>query len=368
MTVSSPPVRPGISLAMFYTRLFKCAGAPLSHFRLVLGIMMKTGIRSGCSGRTERNAMRLVTILALILSADLMVAANASELPAKQLFSEVGSPAPLPPRPVGAYSNGCVAGAVALPADGPEWQHMRLSRNRSWGTPQLVAFVEKLARDAKTKDSWPGLLVGDLGQPRGGPTPTDHSSHENGLDVDIWFAPMPDRRLSVEERETMPLQSVLVPGSHFKLDMNKVPEGLDRLLKRTASYPEVQRILVNPGIKKLLCDRSRGDRGWLRKIRPWYKHDDHFHVRLRCPSGSSGCRAQKPPPRGNGCGVGLAYWFTPAPWKPPSKPAAKPAETMLSDMPPACADILAAGGAEGADVGDVARRDLPPLPKIRPRN
>ncbi len=292
--------------------------------------------------------MKFATVpAALIVNAVLLsaaTAARADDVPAKVLFSRVTAPAPLAPRPVGYYARGCVAGAVALPPDGPEWQAMRLSRNRNWGTPQLVAFVQKLAHDTKTKDGWPGLLVGDLGQPRGGPTPTDHSSHQNGLDVDIWFAPMPYPRLSIDEREVMPLQSVLVPGSHYEVDMMRFPDGLDRVLKRAASYPEVERILVNPGVKKILCDRAGRDRAWLSKIRPWYKHDDHMHVRLSCPPGARSCRAQKPPPSDDGCGVSLAYWLSPLPWKrsAPEDPAPPPKEIMLSDLPGACTDILKA--------------------------
>jgi penicillin-insensitive murein endopeptidase len=224
---------------------------------------------------------------------------------------------------------------------------MRLSRNRTWGTPELVAFVKKLARDTKARDGWPGLLVGDLGQPRGGPTPSDHSSHQNGLDVDLWFAPMPFPRLDAGERETMPLQSVLVPGSSYEVDMMRFPQGLDRVLRRAASYPEVQRILVNPGIKKILCERAGGDRAWLSKVRPWYGHDDHMHVRLRCPAGASGCRAQKPPPSDDGCGVALAYWLSPLPYRRTSAPEDEdlpPKEIMLSDLPAACTAILNATG------------------------
>ena len=62
-----------------------------------------------------------------------------------------------------------MAGGAALPVDGPAWQVMRLSRNRNWGHPDLVALVERLAIEAKEKDGWNGLLVGDLAQPRGGP-------------------------------------------------------------------------------------------------------------------------------------------------------------------------------------------------------
>jgi len=302
--------------------------------------------------------MRIATIPVLAAASALVasvIVAAADEVPAKVLFSKADGPAPMSARSVGFYSRGCVAGAEALPVDGPDWQVMRLSRNRYWGMPQLVGFIEQLAKDARAQDGWSGLLVGDLGQPRGGPAPTGHVSHQTGLDVDIWFTPMPGRHLSAQERENLSARSVIVPGSHFQLDMSKWPEGLDRVLKRAAGYPEVQRIFVNPGVKKLLCERAGNDRDWLRKIRPWYKHDDHFHVRLRCPSGMSSCRSQDPPPAGDGCGDSLAYWLSPEPWKPPpkpKKPPPPPKEIMLSDLPAACAQILDAAAA--------------PLPPIRP--
>jgi penicillin-insensitive murein endopeptidase len=297
----------------------------------------------------------LPALAAIAIFATVAATATAEEVPAKVLFSKVDGPAPLAARSIGFYSRGCVAGAKALAVDGPEWQAMRLSRNRYWGTPELVAYIERLAKDTRALDGWPGLLVGDLGQPRGGPTPTGHTSHQTGLDVDIWFDPMPDRRLSVEEREKMGARSVLVSGSHVELDMSQWPEGLDRVLKRAAGYPEVERIFVNPGVKKLLCERAGNDRAWLRKIRPWYKHDDHFHVRLRCPAGIPGCRSQDPTPAGDGCGENLAYWLGPEPWKPapkPKKPPPPPREIMLSDLPAACAEILGAAA--------------PPLPPARP--
>ena len=51
---------------------------------------------------------------------------------------------------------------------------------------------------------WPGFLVGDISQPRGGPMFTGHASHQIGLDADVWLTPMPDRTLSRAERESMP--------------------------------------------------------------------------------------------------------------------------------------------------------------------
>jgi penicillin-insensitive murein DD-endopeptidase len=303
--------------------------------------------------------MRLAAIPALVVLLSAVPAADAADNdPAKILFSRVEGPAPMASRSIGFYSRGCVAGAKALPVDGPEWQVMRLSRNRYWGMPELVTVIERLAKDAREKDGWSGLLVGDLGQPRGGPTPFGHASHQTGLDVDIWFDPMPDRRLAAEERETMSARSVLVPGTNVKLDMKKWPDGLDRVIKRAAGYPEVERIFVNPGVKKLLCDRAGSDRKWLSKVRPWYKHDDHFHVRLRCPAGMSSCRPQDPPGADDGCGANLAYWLGPEPWKPapkPKKPPPPAKQITLSDLPAACREVL----------GTAA--DLPPpIPPIRP--
>ena len=74
-------------------------------------------------------------------------------------------------RAIGFYAKGCMAGGKALPVDGPAWQVMRLSRNRNWGHPELVALVERLAAEAKEKDGWNGLLVGDMPSRAAAPCP-----------------------------------------------------------------------------------------------------------------------------------------------------------------------------------------------------
>ena len=101
-------------------------------------------------------------------------------LPAKELFGRRVAPAKLPAKPIGFYSRGCLAGADMLPMDGDAWQVMRLSRNRNWGHPALVSFLTQIAREARAQNIWPGLLVGDMSQPRGGPMITGHTSHQIG--------------------------------------------------------------------------------------------------------------------------------------------------------------------------------------------
>jgi penicillin-insensitive murein endopeptidase len=275
--------------------------------------------------------------------------------PAKALFGAVKTPAPMAARAIGFYAKGCLAGAKALPVDGPAWQAMRLSRNRNWGHPNLVALVEKLANETKKNDGWPGLLVGDLSQPRGGPMVSSHASHQVGLDADIWFLAMPDRRLTEREREDLAAPS-MVAEDGVTVDPKMWTEGHAKVVKRAASYASVERIFVHPAIKKALCDAHGKDenRAWLHKIRAYWGHHDHFHVRIACPDGSTGCESQPPLPADDGCGKELTNWLAlvkpkPKPETPTPPPvvAAKPAPPKpgltMDQLPAECRAVLASG-------------------------
>ena len=74
----------------------------------------------------------------------------------------------------------------------------------------MVHTIEHIARDAH-RAGWPGLLIGDMSQPRGGPMKTGHASHQIGLDVDIWLTPMPSYVLTAAEREEMSAVNVVAP-------------------------------------------------------------------------------------------------------------------------------------------------------------
>jgi penicillin-insensitive murein DD-endopeptidase len=266
-----------------------------------------------------------------------------TSVPAKLLFSAVARPAPLAARSIGFYSRGCLAGAVALPITGPSWQVMRLSRNRNWGHPRLVRYLERLAKDAGSF-GWSGLLVGDLSQPRGGPMPTGHTSHQIGLDADIWLTPMPNRLLTRQEREDMMAVSML--RDPLNVDLSRWTALHTRLIKAAASYPEVERIFVHPAIKQVLCNQAGRDRAWLSKVRPWWGHYYHFHVRIACSPGDGSCRAQQPVHGDDGCDGELDDWFTrlrQAEMQPsPSKPSSS--DLKLDDLPTDCRALLAFGG------------------------
>ncbi len=190
----------------------------------------------------------------------------------------------------------------------------------------MIGLLEKLSRDA-AKDGWPGLLVGDISQPRGGPMLTGHASHQVGLDADIWLTPMPKKRFTDAERESVSAVSMLKPDSLY-VDPKKWTPARTALIRHAASYPEVERIFVHPGIKKQLCDTVTGDRSWLGKVRPYWGHFYHFHVRLTCQPGSPQCKPQPKVAAGDGCDKSLAWWFTDEPWK-PAKPSKEPPKSRV---------------------------------------
>ena len=263
---------------------------------------------------------------------------NAPSTPAKELFARKSTPYPGTPRSIGGDFDGCLAGAVSLPVTGPAWQVMRPSRNRNWGHPQLIRFIERLAADAR-KVGWNGLLVGDMSQPRGGPMLSEHTSHQIGLDVDIWFAPMPDHVQSREERELGPAIDVVAPDLR-DVDPDVWTRRHTALIRTAAHDPMVVRILVNAAIKRALCREAGADRTWLYKVRPWYGHAEHFHVQIACPAGSAECKPPAPPRPSDGCGHELEFWFKESTLHPqPGKP--RPVLT-LAGLPPACKQIVKA--------------------------
>lgn len=239
-------------------------------------------------------------------------------------------------RSIGDYTAGCLSGASKLPADGEGYQAMRLSRKRLYGHPDLIQFIEKLGRNAATRD-WGTLLIGDLSQPRGGPTLTGHRSHQTGLDVDIWYLlsrQAAKRSLTAEERENWHAPSVLLPKSD-KINVSQWSPVQEQVLETAARMPEVERIFVNPSVKQWLCERKSGH-AWLSKLRPWWGHHDHFHVRLKCPENDPACLSQAPIPPGDGCDATLSWWFT-AEARSTVTQKAPPLEPQL---PPQCEDVL----------------------------
>ncbi|MDD5037347.1 MAG: penicillin-insensitive murein endopeptidase [Methylococcaceae bacterium] len=263
--------------------------------------------------------------------ASLLLVFYAAE-PRASSWSERMTPTDEAARSIGQTNNGCIAGAHALPLEGPGYQVMHIERNRFYGHPQLVKTIQTLGQKADAAGL--GVLqIGDLGQARGGPLPFGHRSHQTGLDVDIWFNLDPRIHAAANDLRSNINAPSMLNGAKNGLNHSLWNQNHIAMLELAASLAEVDRIFVNPYIKKALCGQAGERRSWLRKIRPWYHHDDHFHLRIACPSDSPSCEKQEAVPAGDGCDASLDWWFQPHP------PTSGPAEEK-PPLPQECQAIL----------------------------
>lgn len=288
--------------------------------------------------------MRLLHFLTCVtFGLGLAIPALAEPL-AKQLFGAKTIASRQDPAAYGSYSRGCVAGAVQLPESGPTWQAMRLSRNRNWGHPETIDFIQKLSAFAARQPGWSGLYVGDISQPRGGPMLSGHRSHQIGLDADIWMLPASRLNLTRNQREN--ISSISLRRAEGAFVNQNWSRAHHEIIRAAAKDKRVARIFVFPGAKVQMCNDEKGNRRYLRKIRPWYGHHYHFHVRLACPRGARGCVDQDPPPKGDGCAEAQQWVnniINPPPPKPPdpNAPPPKPRrEYFLADLPAQCSSVL----------------------------
>lgn len=246
-------------------------------------------------------------------------------------WQKIDHPVAGSPQAIGGFSNGCIVGAQPLPLNSPSYQVMRTDQRRYFGHPDLLAFIQRLSDKAHQK-ALGTVLIGDMGMPAGGRFSSGHASHQSGLDVDIWLQ-LPRQRWTAQQLlKPQPIDLVSTDGKRV-VDSQWQPQ-IESLIKLAAQDSEVTRIFVNPAIKLRLCQDAGADRDWLHKVRPWFAHRAHMHVRLRCPTGSRECEDQAPPPPGDGCGAELASWFK------PHQPNANPVKTEPPPLPPGCQALL----------------------------
>ena len=225
-------------------------------------------------------------------------------------WNSVSGPTNNPDQVFGSYSAGCLDGAVSLTASSKNYQAMRLSRQRYYGHPRLIQFLNDYSKEVY-ESGLGSLAIGDLSQARGGPMPQGHASHQTGLDADIWF-----KRFTDDERKSLSLNDLESFSAIFVVNEDTLTindetwkEESSLALKAAALHVDVERVFVNFVIKKKLCEIHKGE-SWLNKIRPWWGHNYHYHVRLSCPKGSATCKPQQPVIQNDGCDETLDWWFT----------------------------------------------------------
>lgn len=234
----------------------------------------------------------------------------------------------------GGYANGCIRGAQEL-TSGTNYQVQEWGQGRNYGHPELISYIQRLANRLE-KINLPNLLIGDLSKRYGGPfgQGSAHGSHNTGLDVDISFDFATPRKSKYELSHPQEIYIVNKKQEPTKF----FDERRAKLIYLAATDPRVERIFVAPGIKRSLCKVFKGnDRSWLSKLRPWFGHRAHMHVRLKCPQDSPECISQAPVPAGDGCGAELASWFEPPK---PTSGSSNPVPKKKKILPYQCQAVL----------------------------
>lgn len=214
----------------------------------------------------------------------------------------------------GSYNLGCIDGAISMSDQGQTFQFQRWAKDRHYAHPILADYIFDLVKRAE-QAGLPPLMFGDMSLPYGGPLGpgSSHASHETGLDLDVPFDFALPRKSLYDLQH--PKDVYIVKGS--KIQKNFTP-AVVTLIKTAATDPRVDRIFVAPMIKKRMCQLFEGkgqpgEDSFLQKLRPWFGHQAHMHVRLKCPTDSPDCITQKPVPEGTGCGAEVDSWFLPPP-------------------------------------------------------
>lgn len=205
---------------------------------------------------------------------------------------------------IGFYSRGCLKGGKTFKGNERGLIVSQTRRGRFWAHSDLIDILTELG-EFSHRVLKKAVVVGDLSLSRGGPTVGGHNSHQNGLDVDLWFHLFKQDKVgsSFGFWQTEAMKSALKDNSFGK--------DQEMILSFLSQDKRVQRIFVHPKIKKILCENPSAtfNEDQLAKIRPWYGHDDHLHLRLFCPEGNKNCEPQKDVPKGSDCDQ-LDWWFS----------------------------------------------------------
>ncbi|RSD32298.1 penicillin-insensitive murein endopeptidase [Vibrio pectenicida] len=221
-------------------------------------------------------------------------------------WEQVNAPSEQSSQAIGSYANGCLAGASPLPLKGVGYQVLRSHRQRYYAHPSAVSFVQRFGKLSEQYLNT-HILVGDLSLPQGGRFSSGHTSHQTGLDIDIWLRLTRERLPEKQLRTPVPISVVNI--EQYQLLKENWDARHFELIKMAAYDSDVERIFVHPVIKEKLCaEEELGRREWLRKVRPWWGHHYHMHVRLKCPQENVSCKPQVAPPDGDGCGAELVSW------------------------------------------------------------
>ena len=290
-------------------------------------------------------------------------------------------------RSVGSPTDGHLLSASHLD-DGP---HLRVVPSYAqgdvrWGLGPLVGMIDRSARAVRKQFPDAVLSIGHISRAGGGELDR-HVSHESGRDADIGFyiknqtghPLMGDHFVAFRGDGTAPSWpgALFDDARNWALVSTMVNDGAPHITHIFVATPLRARLLAyaersgaSPATRSRAAELMAQPRGCL-------PHDDHFHVRIACPAGMTGCVetptaphhvfARVPTPHGRThTGIGHARSGTTKPATPGSA-GSKPVPTAPTAVPKACPLPLSSEGhgaepttPDSVNPADRAQPDAPP--------
>ena len=177
---------------------------------------------------------------------------------------------------IGLPYSGHLVDGTQLPVEGPDWvtwnpvtdSRPNLPRRLYGNEHTIRTILSVISAYRSSQVGVPRVVVGDISF-RGGGRMEEHVSHQNGLDVDIYY-PRLDRHLSA-------------PMTTDQIDRGLTQDLLDRF--------------VAAGVQTVFVGYSTGLRGPSGVVVPYSNHENHMHLRFPPP-----CRlTRKTAGPGHGC-------------------------------------------------------------------
>ncbi len=253
-------------------------------------------------------------------------------------WARIEKPLPGVSQSIGRPNGGCLIGAQELDLSGNTWELMRPQKRRNFAHPELIEILKQLGAHIQSKSvtKTEKLLIGDLSQAAGGPLPFGDSSHQTGLDAEIWWMRLSHFPyvLDKENREKLEAKSILHADG---LSLNSYWDVLTQeMLLWLASRGEVQAVYVNAAIKKKLCLEMSFHPGH-NKIFADFGHEKSFRLRLLCPENSKYCTNLWEDASANSCNDDdLEQWFRPEILALNKKKSLDGKQKVFSSLPKAC--------------------------------
>jgi penicillin-insensitive murein endopeptidase len=205
-------------------------------------------------------------------------------------------------RAIGSPDHGLLANGSPLENSDPSMHIKYPMRDTHWGTGLLVDLILQIARHVYEKFPGSPIIIKDLSLKKGGHF--GHSSHQNGLDIDISYIGNVSNTSIVKKSGRVAADFDFSRTWQF-LRLAASQKILDEGQETTV----LNRVFMNPTVKLAYCQWAKlnkitdnpFDADIMRRIRPTSGHKEHFHLRLKCSPHYPECRKQVEPPPGTGC-------------------------------------------------------------------